>query len=217
MNTERSYQSCFNSFGIATITCTLLVSIGKSITSYYFVYIICSFLMVIPPLVIYNYCIHKRNLMKLNDTMVDDNIEKLDNLSVEMFMSSNRRDVNLNVDTQTRPPPKLHFNVPHAKKEINLRKLALLKNFSAKECRMYLKEGERSKQKYLSMKLLRIGSVGEELNNGQYSMQEWRSILPMCQKVVPSLLKEQKVAGNLKKVSLMNLAEGNTRSTKTDV
>lgn len=40
MHVDRSYDGFFNSIAIATVTCTLLVSIGKCITSYYLLYLI---------------------------------------------------------------------------------------------------------------------------------------------------------------------------------
>ena len=52
----RSYDDFFYSLRIALITCTLIVSIGKSITYYYFLYIILCSILIIIAMIIYDYC-----------------------------------------------------------------------------------------------------------------------------------------------------------------
>ena len=52
---DGSYEEFFSSIGIAIITCTLLVSVGKYITCYYFLYIVACLLLALMSLTIYDY------------------------------------------------------------------------------------------------------------------------------------------------------------------
>lgn len=52
---DRSFDGFFSSFGVAIVLCTLLVSIGKSIAYYYFVYVILAFLIILFGFASYNY------------------------------------------------------------------------------------------------------------------------------------------------------------------
>ena len=55
MRRDKSFDGFFNSFGVALVLCTLLVSIGKVISYYYFLYIIIFCVLIIFPLAIYDY------------------------------------------------------------------------------------------------------------------------------------------------------------------
>ena len=67
MEMDWSYEDFFYSVGVAIITCTLLVSVGKSITYYYFFYIVnCSLLIVIST-TIYDYYTYKAASTKLKE------------------------------------------------------------------------------------------------------------------------------------------------------
>lgn len=55
MKVDKSFDDFFVSFGVAIVTCTLLVSLGKLISYYYFIYISLSFLVLIVSLAVYEY------------------------------------------------------------------------------------------------------------------------------------------------------------------
>ena len=55
MKIGTTYEDFFSSLGDALITCTLLVSIGKLITYYYFLHIIICSLLIVGSLMIYDY------------------------------------------------------------------------------------------------------------------------------------------------------------------
>lgn len=195
---EGSYESVINSFGITVITTTLLVSLGKLISSNYFLYVIVFFLIILVILTLLNQYMHEKRIgdQKFVDCKMEEEDVQVKNSLNEIFIntdSSNTEPISINVDPI--PPPRQHLNVPHTKKEINLRKLALLKNFSPKEGNMYLKEGERKIARHSSIK---YHHTKEHLKT--YSIQEWREHFSMAQKRGNSLLKEQTSNVNMKKV-----------------
>ena len=62
---DRSFEGFFTSFAKAIIICTLIVSIGKSVTYYYFLYIVICFLLILIILAVYDYrrCRYSKKLV----------------------------------------------------------------------------------------------------------------------------------------------------------
>ena len=67
MRVDSSYDFFFYSLGMAVITCTLVVSVGKSITDYYFVCIVICSLVVIISLTFYGYYRYNAALPGMNE------------------------------------------------------------------------------------------------------------------------------------------------------
>ena len=74
MKLDKTFQGFLNSFGIAIITCTLIVSIGKYITPYYFFYSITSLLIILIILTSYNYYIYKVEISSLKQAREEKRI-----------------------------------------------------------------------------------------------------------------------------------------------
>ena len=67
MKMDKSYEAFFYSLGVAIIICTLLVSIGKLITYYYFLYIVVCSLLILFSLVIYDYYTYQEVSLRLKE------------------------------------------------------------------------------------------------------------------------------------------------------
>ena len=96
MKIDRSYEDFFYSFGVALTICTLLVSVGKLITYYYFFYIVICSLLIIISLMIYDYYAYKAALTKLEEA------REVQHVSVETQITSKSKPIKTKVDASTR-------------------------------------------------------------------------------------------------------------------
>ena len=74
MKLDRNYDDFFNSVGFAIVLCTMIVAVGKSITNYYFFYIITFVVLLILSMAIYNYNIHRYKLKQYKG-MIEENFQ----------------------------------------------------------------------------------------------------------------------------------------------
>ena len=112
MKTDRSYEDFFSSLGVALIICTLIVSIGKLITQYYFCYIIICSLLIIISLMVYDYYKYKRESKQLKKAAEEQY------LSVLKLVKSTRKTIKREALTDRRTSS---FNGYPANGDIELR------------------------------------------------------------------------------------------------
>ena len=171
---DRSYDGFFNYLGFAVILCTLLVSVGKLITCYYFFYIITLLILILISLTIFDYyCVDDSKSIKVNEGGKD--------------ISEEYSPVKIKVEP---PPP---YCSPPDKTDPGLRRLVFLKNVSTKEDKMYLKVAPRDVQRHSSVKMLRGGKRdGEEFHTSN-SLKGEQDILAKKETMGTSPIREIKL------------------------
>ena len=111
INIDRSFDGFFYSFGIALGICTLLVSIGKLLSHYYFVYIIIIFLVILITLASYDYNI---KFVKIDELSLENTMQ----ISTK-FSASKGKQIVVKVDA---PQQRISADAPSNDKECCLRK-----------------------------------------------------------------------------------------------
>ena len=201
MKIDRSYEGFINSFGVAISICTLLVSIGKYITSFYFLYIVACLFLILITLQICDCYLNKPKSLNLKR-----DIEK-HCLKEEKIQISRKQIVSIKVDPPVEEPASHVPHLQNGKGKSSLRKWSSTQGIDKKKDEVHLVVGTFNVKRHSSMKQLgcSTAATAELQNDAIGSKHAAKKRQQFLDKVGITLTKERKAHSSLKKRAKLNI------------